>query len=190
MKPSDAIVAEPEGHPNRASLVAELRRLEQALQRTQGQLAALGGEALPGLHLVLETSGGRALLPIARVREIVRLVATEPLPGAPRPVLGSFVCRGAPVIAVDLAAGLGEAHEPPLDAQMVILAGAPAIALVVDRVRGLVDSPRLHVGDAGASLPDGWRGSRLVAGLCVEGGAVVPLLDPSPLAEAVREWTA
>lgn len=190
MKPSHPTAGAPEGHPDRASLVAELRRLEEELQRTHGRLAALGGEALPGLHLVLETAGRRALLPVSRVKEIVRLVATEPLPGAPPAVVGSFVCRGSPVIAIDLAAAIGEPREPSIDAQMVILVGSPAIALVVDRIRGLVDAPRLHEGDAAAAVPDGWRGSRLVAGLCVEEGEVLPLLDPSPLAAAVREWTA
>src|SRR6266545_1934018 len=104
----------------RASLVAEVRRLEDALQRTQAELLALGGETLPGLHLAVEAAGRRGLVAAGRVSEVVRLVATAPLAGAPPHVLGTFVCRGAPVLAVDLAALLGAAHEPGIDAQIVI----------------------------------------------------------------------
>jgi purine-binding chemotaxis protein CheW len=178
--------APPSGSSSRASLVAELRRLEEALQRTHGELLALGGEKLPGLHLVIEAAGRRALLSCARVVEIVRLVATEPLVGAPRWVLGTFVCRGGPVVAHDLAAHLGVEREPGLDAQIVVLAGLPALGLVVDRIERLVDGPRAFEGGP-ESLPDAWKGSPLVAGLCVEGGQVLPVIDPSPLARAVAE---
>jgi purine-binding chemotaxis protein CheW len=173
----------------REALASRLRALEDAIQRTQGELTALGGEPLPGIHLLLDMVGRRALLPSTRVREIVRLVATKPLPGAPAHVLGTFVCRGSPVLAVDLAtAVLGSTRPPPLDAQIVVLAGAPALGLVVDRVEALVEQPRLHEG--GAEAPEGFRGSRILAGLCVHEGEVLPLLDPGPLAAELREWAA
>lgn len=169
----------------RTALVAEMRRLEDALQRAQGDLLALGGETLPGLHLAVEAAGRRGLLATGRVAEVVRLVATTPLAGAPPHVLGTFVCRGAPVIAVDLGALLGAAHEPSIDAQIVILAGSPPAGLVVDRVVRLVDGPRLFEGDVGAGTPAGWRGSGLVAGLCVVDGEVLPLLDATPVQAAL-----
>jgi purine-binding chemotaxis protein CheW len=171
----------------RAALVAELRRLEDALRDAQGALAALGGTEIPGLHLLVEAGGRRGLLPAARVSEILRLVAFAPLAGAPPDVLGTFVCRGVPVIALDLAARLGVAREPSLDAQIVVLGGAPSAGLVVDRVVRLVDGPRLLDGDAEAATPDGWRGSPLVAGLCVEDGEVLPLVDVAPLLAGLRE---
>lgn len=173
----------------RVSLVGRLRELEFEIQRAQAELAAMGGEALPGLHLLVEVAGRGALLAVVRVREIVRLPAMRPLPGAPAQVLGTFVCRGVPVVAIDLAAAAGGApRAPALDAQVVVLAGAPALGVVVDRIAGLVDGPRLFEGDVDSGTPEGWRGSRLVAGLCVHEGAVVPLLDPSPLAASVREF--
>ena len=175
---------------SRLALVAELRRLEEQLQRTQGELLALGGEVLPGLHLVVEAAGRRGLLAAGRVTEIVRLVAMTPLAGAPRHVLGTFVCRGGPVVALDLAAHFGVEREPSLDAQIVILAGAPALGVVVDRVERLVDGPRLFDGDVAAATPEGWRGSPLVAGLCVDAGEVLPLVDPTPLAAGLREQAA
>jgi purine-binding chemotaxis protein CheW len=170
-----------QGTATRAELVAEMRRLEDALQRTQGCLLAMGGEALPGVHLLVEAGGHRALLPAGRVLEVVRLVATVSLAGAPPHVRGTFICRGAPVVAVDLAALLGTSREPALDAQIVILAGAPAVGLVVDRVARLVEDPRLFEGDAVSGTPEAWRGSPMVAGLCVERGDVLPVLDPRPV---------
>jgi purine-binding chemotaxis protein CheW len=168
----------------RSGLVERLHRLEAELARAHGELAALGGQALPGLHLIIEAAGRRALLSGSRVQEIVRLVATEPLPGAAEHVLGTFVCRGVPVLAVDLAALLGVHRAPPLDAQITILTGEPVVGLVVDRVHGLVDSPLLH--RSGGTAP-GWEGSWLVAGLCLHGDGVLPLLDPAPILAMVRE---
>ncbi|WP_242393991.1 chemotaxis protein CheW [Anaeromyxobacter oryzisoli] len=173
--------AGPDPRPPRAALVAEVRRLAEALSRAQAALLADAGEAVPGAHLLVEAAGRRALLPAAGVVEVVQLVALVPLPGAPPHVLGTFVCRGAPVVAVDLATLLGLPRPPNLDAQIAVLAGAPAVGLVVDRVARLVESPRLFEGDVAAGTPEAWRGSPLVAGLCVEDGEVLPLLDAAPL---------
>jgi purine-binding chemotaxis protein CheW len=190
MKTPAPAPAATEARATRANLVGKLRQLEDELQRAQSELSALGGETIPGLHLVVEAAGRRALLSVGRVQEIVRLVATTPLPSAPPHVLGTFVCRGAPVLAVDVAAITEQAADrtPGLDAQIVVLAGSPAIGLVVDRVISLVNGPRLFEGDVAAGTPEGWRGSRLVAGLCVQDGEVLPLLDPGPLTAALREW--
>jgi purine-binding chemotaxis protein CheW len=186
--PEARVQRSPEARATRASLVGKLRQLEGELQRAQAELAALGGETIPGLHLIVEAAGQRALLSIGRVQEIVRVVTTTPLPGAPPHVLGTFVCRGAPILAVDLGAVTGAERALGLDAQIVVLAGSPAIGLVVDQVLSLVDGPRLFEGDVAAGTPEGWRGSRLVAGLCVQDQAVLPLLDPTPLTAALREW--
>jgi purine-binding chemotaxis protein CheW len=168
---------------DRASAIERLRRLEEELVRAQEELASLGATEAPGLHLVLEAAGRRGLLPATRVQEVVRLVALEPLPSAPPAVLGTFVCRGAVTVAVSLAAVLGTPREPELDAQIAVLAGAPAVGLVVDRIHGLVDGPAVHSG--GGQAP-GWEGSRLVAGLCLVDGEVVPLLDPTPIEALAR----
>ena len=174
------------GSPSaRAGLVDRLRHLEEELAQAQGALAAIGGEALPGLHLVVEAAGRRGLLPAARVREIVRMVATEPVAGAPPSVLGTFVCRGVPVVAVDLAALLGVRRQVALDAQIAVLAGTPAVGLVFDRIQGLHERPVLHA--AGREALPGWEESRLVVGLCTVAGEVLPLLDPSPVIASVRE---
>lgn len=172
---------QPEIPASRAELVAQLRKLEHELQQVQGRLLALGSGTLPGIHLVIEAAGRRALLSSGRVSEVVRLVATTPLAGAPPQVRGTFICRGAPVIAVDLRKLLGAKDEPDLDAQIVILAGTPAVGLIVDRVPRLVENPKLYEGDLVAGMPQGWRESRLAAGLCMDGEEVLPVLDPSPI---------
>ena len=172
---------QPEMRASRAELVSQLRRLEDELQKVQGRLFQLGGEALPGVHLMIEANGRRALLSSGRVLEVVRLVATHPLVGAPPHVRGTFVCRGMPIVAVDLRRLLGAKSEPALDAQIVILAGSPSIGLVVDHVPRLVEDPRLYEGDVVAGMPDGWRDSKLAAGLCLDGDEVLPVLDPTPI---------
>jgi purine-binding chemotaxis protein CheW len=173
----------PPGEPRetRASLVAEMRRLEDELQRTQGRIFAMGGTTLPGIHLVIETAGRRGILPATRVLEVVRMVETHPLPGSAPHVRGTFVCRGVPVIAVDLSALLGAARDPGLDSQIVILAGTPPVGLVVERVARLIEDPRLYEGDVASGTPESWRGSPLVAGLCVDAGEVLPVLDAAPV---------
>lgn len=170
---------------DRDALVAEVRRLEEELRRAQARLLAQGGAALPGVHLVVEAAGHRGLLASARVVEVVPLVETQPLPGAPPHVLGTFVCRGTPVVAVDLAALLGARRPPALDARIVVLAGTPAVGLVVDRVARLVEDPALHDGEVTAGAPEAWRGSPLLAGLCLVDGEALPLLEPSAVAASV-----
>jgi purine-binding chemotaxis protein CheW len=184
---ADQIIPGPSAH---GALVAELRRLEDELQRAQAELLALGGETVPGLHLVIDAGGARGLLSTARVAEVVRLVAIAPLAGAPPHVLGTFVCRGAPVLAVDLATVLGITREPPLEAQIVILAGTPRVGLVVDRIERLVDGPRVFAGDAAGRTHEAWRGAGLVAGLCVDGTDVLPIVNTVPVLAGLPERSA
>jgi purine-binding chemotaxis protein CheW len=168
----------------REHLHRRLRELEGELTRVQGELVGLGpGEQLPGVYLVLEAGGLTAALPAARVAEIVRLVECTPLPEAPVHVLGTFSYRGDPVVALDLGAYLRGAQQPSLEAHMLVLSGSRPVALVVDRVRTLVET--LVVAEADALQPNGWLRSGLVAGLCRVGDELVPLLDIEPLLEGV-----
>lgn len=172
----------------RRRLRRRLAALESALARAQGELVAVGaGESLPGLHLVVEVAGLRGLVSDALVVEVVRLVACTPLPGMPPHVLGSFLHRGRPAVAVDLAPVLGRAREPPLDAHVVVMAGARPLGVVVDAVSAVVDSPLLVAdGQDDPSLAR-WRSAGLVTGLCRVGDEVVPLLGFGPLLDLTRE---
>ena len=165
-----------DGGARRRALVQELHAIEREWLRVRAGLVELGpGERLPGLHLVVGLSSGRMLLPCARVAEIARIVACEPIPGAPPWVLGTFVWRGRPAVAVDLEARLGGAPATSLAAMMVILDGAPTVAVVVAEARGLVEDPLLADGG-----PEG-EGRRFVLGACRVDDEAVPVLAPELL---------
>jgi chemotaxis signal transduction protein len=166
----------------RRALVNELRAIEREWARVRAGLAELGpGERLPGLHLVVELGAGRLLLPCARVAEIARVVACEPVPGAPPWVLGTFVWRGRPALAADLGARLGGERAASLEALMVILDGTPSVALVVQGVRGLVEDPLLA--DGASEGPSG----RVVLGACRVEDDAVPALAPEALERELQE---
>ena len=178
------------GAAARARLSERLASLEAEVARVADELAGLGpGEELPGLYLVVEAAGRRALLASALVLRIVRLVALSPVPGAPAAVAGSFLLGGRAVLTVDLAALLGAPREPALDAQIVVLAGARPLGLLVDAVASLVERPVLARGDE-ALAADPWRSTGLTAGVCTCGGAPLPLLGLGPLLARLREIAA
>jgi chemotaxis signal transduction protein len=166
----------------RRALVQELRAIELEWSRVRAGLVELGpGERLPGLHLVVALGAGRLLLPAARVAEIARIVACDPIPGAPPWVLGTFVWRGRPAVAADLGARLGGERASSVEAIMVILDGTPTVALVVDGVRGLVEDPLLADG-----VSEGTE-KRLVVGACRVDDEAVPALAPEALERELRE---
>lgn len=76
--------------------------------------------------------GGRALAgPLGEVREVVRAIGIEPLPGARAPVTGLLVLRGSPVPVVDLRA----ATDPENTGDVLVLQTPEgALGLAVDRV--------------------------------------------------------
>ena len=148
------------------------------------KLAKLGpGEALPGLFVLVDIGAQVAALPSSMVLEVVRLVKTTPLPESPAHVLGSFVYRGEPALALDLKRYLGLTEtEPDVDAHMVVLSTSPTVALVVDRVRALVDAPKVAEAPEGAPR---WFNSPLVAALCHAEGELVAVLRVETLIDGV-----
>lgn len=164
----------------RASVQERLSELEAEQARLRRELASMEGELrLPGMFLTLEAAGTCALLAADTVQEVVRLVELEPLPGAPPHVAGTFVYRGSPAMAVDLAALLGVRRQPDLDAHLVICKGARTVAVLVDRVRDLVEAPVLVDGTPDGAAPMPWDGTGLMAGLCRTPEGVRPLLRTS-----------
>jgi purine-binding chemotaxis protein CheW len=171
----------------RSELRRRLRQIEDDLTKAQSELVSLGeGERLPGLFLIFEVAGFAAALPVSRVAEIVRLVECSPLPKAPPHVLGTFVYRGDPIVTVDLAVYLGTTKgEPRLDAHVVVIDGTRRVALVVDRVRSMIEAPAIAAGDGSEASPT-WFASKLVAGLVRSGDELVPLINVDPLLEGVE----
>lgn len=176
-----ASAAAPRAAPTREETAALRARLAVLEREVAGLYERLGdaedGVPLPGVHLVLEAGGFAALVPAGRVVELVRLVSFTPVPAAAPGVLGSFVFRGAPHVAVDLAALLGVQRRPALDAHLVLLEGAGRAALVVDRVRALADEPLLSRRSVEDEAGQRWTRSGLVAAWCLVGAQPVPLLD-------------
>ncbi|MFP2913028.1 chemotaxis protein CheW, partial [Pyxidicoccus sp. 3LFB2] len=164
----------------RLSVQERLSELEAEQARLRRELASLAGELrLPGLYLTLDAAGTSALLAADTVQEVVRLVELEPLSGAPPHIAGTFVYRGAPAVVVDLATLLGVRRVPDLDAHLVICKGSRTVAVLVDRVRDLVEAPVLVDGtpDGAEALP--WDATGLMAGLCRTPEGVRPLLRTS-----------
>ncbi|MFP2933740.1 chemotaxis protein CheW [Pyxidicoccus sp. 3LG] len=164
----------------RVSVQERLSELEAEQALLRRELASLAGELrLPGMYLTLDTAGTCALLAAETVQEVVRLVELEPLPGAPPHVAGTFVYRGSPAVVVDLAVLLGVRRVPDMDAHLVICKGARTVAVLVDRVRDLVETPVLVDGAPDGSEPMPWDASGLMAGLCRTPEGVRPLLRTS-----------
>jgi purine-binding chemotaxis protein CheW len=178
-----------EAQARRASVQKRLSLLEEEIVRLRRELNTLGvDQRLPGLYLTVEMAGTTALFPVEAVLEVVRLVAIEPLPAAHPHVVGTMLYRGTPAMVVDLAVLLGVRREPELDAHLVICGGARTVALLVDRVRDLVESPVLVDGSAAGEAPASWDGTGLMAGLCRTPEGIRPLLRASALL-AIPEGT-
>jgi purine-binding chemotaxis protein CheW len=171
-----------EAQARRASVQKRLSALEEEIVRLRRELSTLGvDQRLPGLYLTVEVAGSTALLPVEAVLEVVRLVAIEPLPAAPSHVRGTMLYRGTPAVVVDLSTLLGVRREPELDAHLVICGGARMVAVLVDRVRDLIDSPVLVDGAGTGESAAEWDRTGLLAGLCRTPEGVRPLLRTSAL---------
>ncbi|XXF75803.1 chemotaxis protein CheW [Myxococcaceae bacterium GXIMD 01537] len=169
----------------RASVEQQLAALEAEQARLRRELASLGSAVrLPGLFLTVVVGESAALLPAEAVQEVVRLVELDPLPGAPAHVSGTFLYRGEPAVAVDLAVMLGVRREPELDSHLVICRGSRVVALLVDRVNDLVEAPLLVDAAPGEDGRTPWDGSGLMAGLCRTPDGIRPLLRASVLLAA------
>ncbi|MBM7115014.1 chemotaxis protein CheW [Archangium primigenium] len=171
-----------EAQARRASVQKRLSALEEEIVRLRRELSTLGvDQRLPGLYLTVEVAGSTALLPVEAVLEVVRLVAIEPLPTTAPHVRGTMLYRGSPAVVVDLAALLGVRREPELDAHLVICGGARLVAVLVDRVRDLIESPVLVEGSGSGESALEWDRTGLLAGLCRTAEGVRPLLRTSAL---------
>jgi purine-binding chemotaxis protein CheW len=78
-------------------------------------------------------------VPIAHVRETMRPLPIEPVPGMPNFVLGVSVVRGAPVPVVDSAILLGLASGRCAGRWVVLRAGARRVVLSVEAIEGIRD---------------------------------------------------
>jgi purine-binding chemotaxis protein CheW len=132
-------------------------------------------------YLLFEVASQTFALPAHEVRQVLRMAAPAPVPGAPAGLRGVLNVHGALVPVVDVRARLGLTPRPPdPDGHLVLaLAGARLVALEVDRVVEVRDLP--DGADAGT---DGWSfGSTLVSG-------AVRVADGVVLVQALDRFTA
>lgn len=166
----------------RSAILDALRANEREHLRLRAGLVALGqGLRLPGLHLAVGVGRARLLVPSARVGEVALRVALDQVPGAPAWLAGSFLWRGRPALAVDLAVRLGGPPCQGRDAMLVILDGEPPVALLVDEVLGLVEDPLLV-----ETREDAGPAQRLLLGACAVEGEALGVLAPEVLEQEVR----
>lgn len=124
--------------------------------------------------LVFEIGGRRFALPISCVKELVRAVATVPVPSAPAVVEGAMNLRGSVIPVLDLRRKLGLAARAVEPSDMMIIARTRgrSVALRVDRALELMTPETTDTGPEGDGAFDGV--ARLSDGLA-------PILDPNDL---------
>jgi len=131
--------------------------------------------------VVFGLGGERLALPMACVREIVRMLPLQPVPRAPAPLLGLANLRGRVLPVLDLRRLLGApAREPDEAARILVLETAGSrLGLVVDRVLRVAAAGVEPV--AGGERAGGLLGSAALAGVVRAGGELVQVLALEPL---------
>ncbi len=128
--------------------------------------------------------GDRAFGVRARdVREILPVVHTRPVPGAPPHVVGEWLLGGRPVPLIDLRRWLdGVPSRMELATRMLLLdwkgpAGTAPVAFLGERVRDTIEVPRGAISPRSVGEP----GERVLGGSVVHEGMLIQLLDPAEL---------
>jgi chemotaxis methyl-accepting protein methylase len=173
----------------RSALHRRARELRGDLAALQAELAELGpGDRLPGLHLVLEAAGRRALVSAAQVEEVALSPELSSVRGGPPEALGLATVGGRSMAVIDLAALLGMRRPPPRGAILVVFDASLPFGLLADAASPSAGPPLLVGGDGVGA--DRWRhrnvlaqvGAELLPLLHVE--RMVSILDVRPNGEA------
>jgi purine-binding chemotaxis protein CheW len=125
--------------------------------------------------LTFELDERRFGLPMADIREVVRVAAFAPLPQAPQVIEGVLNFRGMAVPVLDIRARFGL---PPRDVRtsdhlVVAQAGRRTAAIRVDRVSDLIEAATGDVEDVSAVTPH----AGLVAGVLKLPGDIILIHD-------------
>jgi purine-binding chemotaxis protein CheW len=96
-------------------------------------------------------------LPAETVAEVIRIPTTARVPQAPRALIGVGNLRGAVLPVVSLRAMLDLEGQPGAASRAIVLDGVAPVAIVVDRIDGLVaiDAERLETRSAQLSVERG-----------------------------------
>ncbi len=164
-------------HRARRALHRRARELRGDLAELEAEFAELGpGDRLPGLYLVLEAGGRKALVSASQVEEVTRAPDPSPVRGGPPEAAGLVSAGGRSLVALDLAALLGVSRAAPVSATLVVFHSEVAVGLLVDAVSP-APGPALLVPPALAASRS--RHPLLVAQV---GDEVLPLLQVERLA--------
>jgi chemotaxis-related protein WspB len=128
--------------------------------------------------------GDRAFGVRARdVREVLPLVTTRAVPGAPPWVVGEWLLSGHPVPLIDLRHWLdGVPSRTELATRMLLLdwrgpTGGGPVAFLGERMRDTMDVARSAIAPRSVGEP----GERVLGGTFVHLGTLVQLLEPAAL---------
>jgi chemotaxis methyl-accepting protein methylase len=132
-----------------------LHRREREIRRDLGELEAhlaeLGpGDCLPGLYLMIQAGGGRALLSAAQVEAVAPAVDLRPAPGTPT-AAGVALVGGRSLLVVDLASLLGAGRAAPARGTLVVFPAPVPVALLVDSAVPSPAAPDLVASAAGGN---------------------------------------
>jgi len=159
-----------------------VREIRGDLAELESQLAELGpGDRLPGLHLVLEAGGHKALVSASQVEEIAPAPELSPVRGGPPEAAGLVSAGGRSLVAIDLAALLGSRRPPPKGATLVVFHSQVAVGLLADAVSP-APGPALLVAAKDGPTPLG----RHAGAFAQVGDEVLPLLNVGRLVGVVE----
>lgn len=110
----------------------------------------------PARLVVFRVEDGRFAVRLEEVERVVAAVELAPLPDAPRLVLGVFNLQGRVIPALDLRRRLGRPEREPgvSDQFLVVRAAGRSLALVTDRVEGIVEFSAAELVPVGEFVPD------------------------------------
>lgn len=123
--------------------------------------------------LTFEVEGAPYAVPVARVREIVRIRPITPVPQVPDAVRGVISLRGEIVQVIDARRRLGSTPQEPTSASRIVIvddAEGSLSGLLVDAVSGV-----LRVDESALRPTSSEAGA--VASLCPHDGRFVSMLD-------------
>jgi len=126
--------------------------------------------------LTFKSEGRFYALPAASVAEVVRLPPLARVPQAPRSLMGLINLRGSvvPVASVRALLGRDGATATPAS-RLIVLDGAPPVALAVDEVTNLVRIAPVKVKTAEADVAS--ESGEYLQGVFEEGSHVTKILD-------------
>lgn len=158
------------------------------MQGTNRGDASSRGTASPALDdglVLISLPGVECGLPLRRVREILRMVALTPVPGAPEWLAGMLNLRGAAVPVIDLRRRLALSPAAVgLETPIVVVEGSTtAVGMIADGVSAV----RMDLQSRPEPLAAAWGRDTPVAGIVRVDSRLIVVLDLDLIVTAAEE---